>query len=187
MITTWDKQIPGIGRSIVRPDAAAKVTGAEKYAVDHYDEDMLWAGVKRAGAAHGLIRRVDTDAAKRLPGVVAVLVGSDVPGTNRQGMVHKDQPVIADHKVRYRGDAVALVLARDRAVLQKALDLIEVDIEPLPAVFTVDEALEPGAPLVHEDHPGGNVLLRANIAVGDAPKDHAMYPFFCTRLCVNPY
>lgn len=160
-------QIPEIGKPFSRPDAAAKVTGAEKYAVDYYGDNLLWAGVRRAGVAHGRIRNLDTSAAARLPGVVAVLTGRDVPGTNRQGIVHKDQPVLATDKVRYSGDAVALVLAENRETLKKAIDLIEVDIETLPGVFTVDEAMMPDAPLLHEEHPGGNVLLKAEIKAGD--------------------
>ncbi len=119
------------------------------------------------GIPHGLIRRVDAAAARSLPGVLTVLTGSDVPGPNRQGIVHKDQPVICDRKVRHAGDAVALVLATDRKTLRRALALIKVDIEPLPGVFTIDDALNPAAPLLHEDHPGGNVLLKAVIAAGE--------------------
>ena len=118
--------IPEIGRPVPRADGTAKATGAEKYAADHYGSDLLWAGVRRAGIPHGLIRVVDTTQAKALPGVVAVLTGRDVPGTNRQGLVHKDQPVLCTDKVRHCGDAVALVLAEDRVVLQKALSLIRV-------------------------------------------------------------
>jgi len=83
-----------IGKDFLRPDAPAKVTGTEHYAVDHYGENLLWAGVRRAGVPHGLIRRVEAAAARSLPGVHTVLTGADVPGTNRQGIVHKDQPVI---------------------------------------------------------------------------------------------
>lgn len=165
-----DKEIPAIGKSFARPDAAAKVTGSEKYAADCYGENLLWAGVKRSGIAHGRIRRIDTAAAAKLPGVVAVLVGADIHGANRQGIVHKDQPVLATDKVRYCGDAVALVLAEDKETLKKAIDLIAADIEPLPAVFCVDDALQPGAALVHEDHPGGNILLQATIRKGDCEK-----------------
>jgi CO/xanthine dehydrogenase Mo-binding subunit len=161
--------IPEIGKPVSRVDAAAKVTGTEKYAVDYYGNNLVWSGVRRAGIAHGRIRLVDTAAALQLPGVVAVLTGKDVPGTNRQGIVHKDQPVLALEKVRHCGDAVALVLAEDRATLQKALSLIHVEIEPLPGIFTVDDALSPDAPLVHEEHPQGNVLLKATIQKGDAP------------------
>lgn len=162
--------IPGIGNITPRADAATKVTGVEKYATDYYGDDLLWAGVKRAGIPHGLIREIRTEKAKNLPGVVAVLTGKDVPGTNRQGIVHKDQPVLADSKVRHCGDAVALVVAEDKDTLQKAISLIEVDIEPLHGVFGIDDALSPDAPLVHEQHPTGNILLKATVAAGDAPK-----------------
>ena len=161
-------RIPEIGRPLPRADAAAKVTGAEKYAADHCGDSPLWAGVRRAGVPHGRILGVDTAAAKALPGVVAVLTGRDVPGTNRQGIVHKDQPVLCTDKVRHCGDAVALVIAEDRQILAEALDRIRVDIAPLPGVFGIDDALAPGAPLVHEEHKGGNVLLAAEIRKGDA-------------------
>jgi len=157
---------PEIGSDFIRPDAPAKVAGTERYAVDHYGENIRWAGVRRAGIPHGLIRRVEVAAARALPGVQAVLTGADVPGTNRQGIVHKDQPVICDRKVRHAGDAVALVLAADRETLRRALELITVDIEPLPGVFTIDDALDPAAPRLHEDHPGGNTLLKAEIEAG---------------------
>ncbi|MBN2436995.1 MAG: molybdopterin-dependent oxidoreductase, partial [Deltaproteobacteria bacterium] len=161
-----DPFIPEIGRSVPRADAAAKVTGAEIYAADHYGEDLLWAGVRRSGVPHGLIREVDTTEARSIPGVVAVLTGQDVPGTNRQGIVHKDQPVLCTDNVRHCGDAVAFVIASDRRVLERAIAGIRVDIDPLPGVFGIDEALAPGAPLVHESHPGGNILLQAEIRKG---------------------
>jgi len=159
--------IPEIGNATPRADAAAKVTGAEKYAADYYGENILWAGVKRAGIPHGLIRAVHTEKAKNLPGVVAVLTARDVPGTNRQGIVHKDQPVLADSKVRHCGDAVALVLAEDKDILRKAVSLIEIDFEPLPGIFGIDDALKPDAPAVHEEHKDCNVLLQATIAAGN--------------------
>jgi CO/xanthine dehydrogenase Mo-binding subunit len=155
--------IPKIGCSVPRAEAASKVTGTEKFAVDHYGEGLLWAGVRRAGVPHGLIRNVDTAGAEALPGVIAVLTGRDVPGTNRQGIVHKDQPVLCADKVRHCGDAVALVIAADRKILQAAISLINVDIDPLPGIFGIDDALAPDAPLVHEEHPGGNILLQAEI------------------------
>ena len=164
-------EIPAIGIAQSRYDAFAKVQGTEKYACDEYPPDLLWAGVKRAGQPHGILRRVNIEAAKTLPGVVAVLTAQDVPGTNRQGITHKDQPVIAGdaadgYKVRYPGDAVALVIAEDQDILRKALQLIELEIEPLSAVFDVEEALLPDAPLVHANtennllsHPS---ILKAN-------------------------
>jgi CO/xanthine dehydrogenase Mo-binding subunit len=160
--------IPEIGRSVPRVDAAAKVTGAEKYAADQYGAGLLWAGVRRAGIPHGRILGIETAGAEGLPGVIAVLTGRDVPGTNRQGIVHKDQPVLCTDKVRHCGDAVALVVAEDPTTLAKALGLIRVDIDPLPGVFGIDDALAPGAPLVHEENASGNILLQAEIRKGSA-------------------
>ncbi len=152
-----------VGYRTPRFDADAKVTGEEKYAIDHYRENLLWAGVKRAGIAHGIIRGIDISRAQALPGVFAVLTRKDITGTNRQGIVHKDQPVLAGGKVRHCGDPVALVLSEDRDTLKKALGLISVDIEPLPGVFDPETALRHEAPQVHES---GNILLNASIKAG---------------------
>ncbi len=160
--------IPEIGRSFFRVDAAAKATGAEKYAADVYGDNLLWAGARRAGIPHGRILNIDKKEAENLPGVVAVLTGKDVPGTNRQGIVHKDQPVLCNDKVRHCGDAVALVIAESRETLQTAVSLIKVEFEPLPGVFGIDDALRADAPLVHEGHPTGNTLLKATISAGNA-------------------
>ncbi len=161
-----DKEIPKIGKTLPRQDALGKVTGKEKYAVDYYDRGLLWAGVKRAGVPHGLIKKIKTEEAQALPGIIKVLTYKDVHGTNRQGVIQRDQPVLADEKVRHCGDAVALVLAEDKTALQKALDLITIDLEPLPGVFDLETALDRGAPLVHKDHPGGNVLLSGTLETG---------------------
>jgi CO/xanthine dehydrogenase Mo-binding subunit len=155
-----------IGTSVPRSDAYDKVTGKTKYAADYYGNDLLWAGAKRAGIPHAAIKGIDTTRAQKLPDVVAVLTHEDVLGSNRQGVVRKDQPVLADDKVRHCGDAVALVLAGNKEALKKALDLIRVDYGPLPGVFSVEEALKDGAPRVHEGHPEGNVLLKADLEEG---------------------
>ena len=157
-----------IGRSYSRPDALTKVTGTEKYAADYYGDDMLWAGVKRAGIPHGRLRGIDTAAAKALEGVEAVLTHQDIHGSNRQGVVQKDQPVLVDKKVRHCGDAVALVIAGNRETLRRAVDLIGLDLEPLAAVFDPEEALAPGAALVHENNAQGNLLLKGALQTGNA-------------------
>jgi len=153
-----------IGQSAPRADARAKVTGEERYAIDDYPPNLLWAGAKRAGVPHARMRGVDLQPAQALPGVAVVLTAKDIPGTNRQGIVHKDQPVLVEDHVRHCGDPVALVLAEDRETLRQALALIELDLEPLPGVFDLDQALAPDAPQLHER---GNCLLHATIAAGD--------------------
>ena len=165
---TGNKRVFQIGEAMVRPDALTKVTGAEKFAVDGYGADFLWAGVKRAGVPHARIRGVSTEKALQVPGVRAVLTAADVRGTNRQGVIRRDQPVLADDKVRHCGDGVALVVAENQAALAVGLARIVLDLEPMEAVFDPEEALREGAPLIHADHPGGNALFAAEISVGDA-------------------
>lgn len=152
-----------VGYSLPRYDARKKVTGEEKYAFDYYPENGVWAGVKRGGVAHGRIRDIDVSEASAVPGVLSILTRKDVPGTNRQGIVHKDQPVLAGKKVRHRGDPVALVIAETREILDTALQKIRVDIDPLPAVFDPKEALQPQSPRIHEN---GNLLVKAKIQKG---------------------
>ncbi|HPL62452.1 MAG TPA: xanthine dehydrogenase family protein molybdopterin-binding subunit [Syntrophales bacterium] len=168
MVERRKTYIPEIGRTVIRADAEAKAAGVEKYAADYYGEGLLWAGVRRSGIPHGRIILIDKSEAEKIPGVKAVLTGADVPGPNRQGIVHKDQPVLCDTKVRHCGDAVALVIAESREILKQAIAAVRVDIEPLPGVFDTGEALRPGAPLVHEEHKTGNILLQAEIRRGDA-------------------
>jgi len=162
-----DKEIPKIGKTMPRQDALGKVTGKEKYAVDYYGRNLLWAGVKRAGLPHGLIKKIEIEKAQVLSGVIRVLTYKDVPGTNRQGVIRKDQPVLVDDKVRHCGDPVALVLAEDVVTLRKALDLISLNYQTLPPIFDLGEALKEGAPLVHEDHAQGNVLLKGSLETGN--------------------
>ncbi|MFO7599892.1 MAG: xanthine dehydrogenase family protein molybdopterin-binding subunit [Candidatus Desulfacyla sp.] len=162
--------VPEVGTSLPRADAWAKVTGAERYAADYYGPNLVWAGAKRAGVPHAQVRGIHVDEARRIPGVLAVLTHADVKGTNRQGVVRKDQPVLVDDKVRHCGDAVALVLAGDRDTLKKALEKVVLDLEPLPAVFDPEEALRPDAPILHEDHSTGNLLLKADLETGEGLK-----------------
>ena len=151
-----------------RVDALDKACGREIYAADETPPGCLWAGVKRAGIPHGRIIRLDTAAARAVPGVVAVLTRVDVPGTNRQGIVHKDQPVLCGQHVRHRGDPVALVVAENQAALAAGLAAVEVAFEALPAVFDPEKALSPDAPLVHPGREGGNRLAHGLMEKGDA-------------------
>jgi len=155
-----------IGTSIPRFDAYEKVTGKTKFAADYYAQNLVWAGVKRAGVPHALLKGIDAREALAVKGVIRVLTHEDVRGTNRQGVVRKDQPVLVNDKIRHCGDAVALVLAEDKEALREALERIIVHHEPLPAVFDPEEALREGSPRVHEDTCEGNVLLKGHVTTG---------------------
>lgn len=156
-----------IGHPVPRADALSKVTGQEKYAADYYSPNFVWAAVKRAGVPHARLKSIAVEAARKLPGVLSVLTHKDLPGSNRQGIIFKDQPVLVDAKIRHCGDAIVLVLAEDKPTLNKALHLINFDYEPLPAIFDPEKALEERAPLVHENNPDGNLLQHISVKVGD--------------------
>ena len=154
-----------IGTSVKRQDLLAKVTGDAKYVADMQLPGLLYARSKRSTIAHALIRRIDTSRALALPGVKAVLTHENVPRVLHAGSPHPrsasvtcDQYIL-DHKVRYWGETVAVVAATSEEIAEAALDLIEVEYEPLPAVFTTDDAARDGAPLIHDREPGGNLVL----------------------------
>jgi len=155
-----------IGKSILRPDAWSKVKGQEKYAADYYGDNLVWTGAKRAGVPHARIRAINTESARNIPGVIAVLTYKDIRGSNRQGVIRKDQPVLADDRIRHCGDPVALVLAEEETALRKALSLISIDLDPLPEICDPEKAVEEGAVLIHDDNPGGNVLLKGELETG---------------------
>jgi len=155
-----------VGKPVPRPDARAKVTGEAIFAADLYFENMLHAKVLRSAYPHARILRIDVSKARALPGVVAVLTADDIPGVRTHGLLRADWPILCWEKVRYTGDALALVAAETEAIAEEALKLIEVDYEPLPGVFSPQEAMAPGAPLIHDDTPG-NLLKHIKVRKGD--------------------
>ncbi len=152
-----------------RSDALDKATGRERFAADFTPPGCLWAGVRRAGVPHAAVVSVDVASARAVPGVTAVLTRGDVPGTNRQGIVHKDQPVLCGSRVRHCGDPVALVVAENREALAEGLARVRVGLSPLPGVFDAASALLPDAPLVHAGREDGNLLAHGLVEKGDAP------------------
>jgi CO/xanthine dehydrogenase Mo-binding subunit/aerobic-type carbon monoxide dehydrogenase small subunit (CoxS/CutS family) len=147
-----------VGHSPPQPDAVAKVTGAAKYADDYAFPGMLHGAALRAAYPHALILSIDASQAIALPGVHAVLTGQDVPGRNLHGLVTADWPVLCADKVRYLGDAVAVVAADTRDATDRALELIKVEYRPLPVVATAEGAREPDAAIVHPEWETGNLL-----------------------------
>jgi selenium-dependent xanthine dehydrogenase len=156
--------LQAVGHPLPRPDARAKVTGEAVFAADLHFEGMLHGKVLRSGYPHARVLRIDTSKAKDLPGVVAVLTATDVPGAKNHGLLRNDWPVLAYHKVRYTGDAIALVAAETEEIAEAALKLIEVDYEPLSVVTSAEAALAEDAPLIHEE---GNVLKHLTFQRGD--------------------
>jgi len=156
-----------IGKAQPNPDALAKIRGQAKFTDDYRFPGMLYARTLRAGLPHARIRSIDTSAARALAGVRAVLTHKDVPGRNLHGIVDLDWPVLCGDKVRYSGDAVAIIAADSEVIAARALDLIQVDYEELPTVSDSMEALRPGAAFVHEGRPDGNLLKHIKVRKGD--------------------
>jgi selenium-dependent xanthine dehydrogenase len=155
-----------VGKPLPRPDARAKVTGEAIFAADLCMENMLHAKVLRSIHPRARILRIDTSGARSLAGVAAVLTAEDIPGARTHGTIRADWPALCWDEVRYTGDALALVAAESEAIAEHALSLIDVDYEQLPAVFSPEEALAPGAPLVHDDTPG-NLLKHIKVRKGN--------------------
>jgi CO/xanthine dehydrogenase Mo-binding subunit len=153
-----------IGKPIPRRDARSKVLGQAKYTDDFSLPGMLFVKVLRSPLPHARIRSIKTTAARKQPGVVAVLTAKDIPAANSMGPIIKDQPVLCADLVRFAGDAVALVAAETEQAAEIAVERIEVDYEELPAVTDPLEALEPGAPVAHE---GGNIGTHMKVRRGD--------------------
>ena len=159
-----------IGQSIPRLDAKQKVTGALHYTDDLKLPGMLYGALLRSPHPHARIKRIDVSKAKALPGVKDVVIGADTPqikyGNWRLVPQSQDELPLAVDKVRFVGDEVAAVAAIDRETAEKAVGLIEVEYEELPAVFTVEDATAEGAPQIHDESPG-NVSLTRKIDYGD--------------------
>jgi selenium-dependent xanthine dehydrogenase len=159
-----------VGESARRIDGVPKVTGSLTYGSDLRADDMLWGVTVRSRHASARIRSIDTSAARRSPGVAAVLLAEDVPGKRTFGLEYSDQPVLAADIVRYEGEPVALVAAESLEQGRQAAALVEVEYEPLPVVADMEDALRPDAPQVHEF---GNVLRHVHVAHGDPAETEA--------------
>jgi CO/xanthine dehydrogenase Mo-binding subunit len=154
----------GVGESARRIDGELKVTGTFAYGSDLARTGMLWGVTVRSPHPSARIRAIEVAAAREAPGVAAVLLAADVPGSKTYGLVVSDQPVLAESVVRYAGEPVALVAADSPAHARAAAELVRVDYEPLVPVLDMEQVLAPGAPQVHEF---GNVLRHTHIRRGD--------------------
>jgi len=162
-----------VGHSVARTDAHDKVTGEALYPGDINMPGQLWMKIRFSDRAHARIMRIDTSAAERYPGVVAILTAKDVP-VNEYGLIIPDQPVLCGPGstrpdadiVRCYMDNVALVIAETEAAAAKARELIEITYEDLPVVTDPFAAMRDGAPQLHPDTPN-NILTHYRIRKGD--------------------
>lgn len=167
------KPLRAVSQPLPRPDAVAKVDGTGIYVDDLYVQGMLHGKALRSQYPHARLKNVDVSKARKFEGVVAVLTADDIPGRKEFGVHEIDWPVLCYDKVRYVGDAIALVAAESEKIAEDALKLIEVAYEPLPVVSSPKQAAQADAPLVHEHaerfspHAHGNFLAHFNLANGN--------------------
>lgn len=171
-----------IGRRLPKIDSIGKVTGEAQYTVDLRVPGMIHGKILRSPVAHGRIKSIDVSKALKLDGVAAVLTAKDVP-LNKFSFVQglADKTMLCHNKVRYVGDEVAAVAAVSEDLAQRALDLIKVDYDPLPAVFDPEEAMKPGAPLIHNNEK--NIGFQVERLFGDP--DSAFQE--CDVVCEDRY
>ncbi len=138
-----------VGKPVTRVDAEEKITGQAIYGYDLVLPNMLYGKTLFSTKAHARIRKIHTQNAKELRGVVAVVTGEDAPWTHGESI--KDKPFLAQGKVRYIGEPVAAVAAEDEDTAQAAVKLIEVEYEDLPVYTDPEKACQPGSVEIHED------------------------------------
>jgi CO/xanthine dehydrogenase Mo-binding subunit len=138
-----------VGKEIPRVDSFEKVTGMAKFVADLEVPGMLYGKFLRSPHAHARILSIDTKKAESYAGVVAAITGQAFP--YRMGLYVRDKMVLAKDKVRWAGEPVAAVAAESEEAAEEAVELINVEYEPLKPVFDVNEALKPNAPIVHEE------------------------------------
>jgi xanthine dehydrogenase YagR molybdenum-binding subunit len=191
-LTAWAAQAPlrFVGRRTQRIDGPERVTGKAPYTFDVELPGMLYGKILRSPHPHARIKHINTERAKQLPGVRAVLSSQNTPKIS-----FRRQTFIFDEIVRYVGDEVACVIADDEEIAQDALELIEVEYELLPFVLDPEEALRPNAPKLHPD---GNLLggqpevyQRGDLAQGFAQADVVIERTFRTQCalhnCMEPH
>ena len=163
-----------VGKRLAKKDAPAKATGKALYTDDIKLPGMLYGKLLLSPFAHANIISINVEKAKSLPGVKVVLTGADVPDvTYGTSPPRYDENVLAKDKVRFVGDVVAAVAAVDEATCYKALDLIEVDYEELPAVFDPEEAMKDGAPRLFKNRYENNINTLVDHHFGDIEKGFA--------------
>jgi CO/xanthine dehydrogenase Mo-binding subunit len=183
-----------VGRSVPRSDGIGHVTGRTRFTTDHSFPGMLHLRMVRSPAHHARIRGVDLSDAARVPGFVRALTHADVPKNvytilGLIGVEPDEEFVLAEDRVRYKGEPIVAIIAETEAAAHEAVARVRLDLEELPAVFDVEEALQPGAPIVthwgantfmYEGHPCRRVRL-GDVEAAFATADHIVEGVYNTK------
>jgi len=181
---TWKR----VGKPEPKVDAVKLVQGKPAFAADFEKRGLLYAKVLRSPLAHALIKRIDASKARALPGVAAVLTWQDIPRVAYSTAGQSDpipgplDTFSLDNRVRFVGDRVAMVAAESEEIAEQALRLIEVEYEELPALLDPQQAMQPGAPILHPEpeyvnfngsDPTRNLAAEIRIDIGDVERGFA--------------
>lgn len=166
VISLGKQDLTYVGKTIIRPDAVAKAIGGAKFTDDFQFKGMLFARVLRADTPSGILRELDVSKASRLEGVRAVLTAADLKHERLHGIYAKDWSILIgiDERVRYMGDAIAIVAADTQAIADEAITLIKMSIESRPVISNPMQAAQPDAEQLHKK---GNLLKKIRVGKGD--------------------
>ncbi len=170
---TAGKTFTQVGKGLTRTDAPGKATGKTPYAGDYEMPGMLHASIVRADIASARLARLDVSKARELAGVACVLTAADlpdrlaatdIPGQTGQKRLDTGQQILVKERVRYYGEPIALIAAETRDLTERAMELVEFELEPIPGVYDPLEAIQPGAPVVQGND---NIVATHKIRKGD--------------------
>lgn len=182
-----------VGKPLTRTDAPGKALGKTRYAGDHTMPGMLHAKVVRANIASARLVSLDVSRARALSGVVLVLTAhdlpdraaaTDIPGQTGRQRLKTDQQILVRERVRYYGEPLALIAAETRDIAEEAARLIEFKLEPVPGVYTPEDGLKPGAPVIQGTD---NVVSEYKIKKGDLETGFAAADMIVERTYKTPF
>ncbi|BAJ50501.1 molybdenum hydroxylase family protein, large subunit [Candidatus Caldarchaeum subterraneum] len=173
-----------VGKRVQNTSIINHVTGATQYIDSISFPGMLWIKAVRSPVPRGKIKKIDYSKAEKLPGVAKIITAKHVPNNYHVnlaglGVGPPDEPVLPEDEVNYKGEAICLVVARDEETAAKAANLVEVDIEELPPVLDMEEALKPGAPAIKKW--GSNVFMFGGGTDGATPPGSPKRPYFLVK------
>lgn len=182
-----------IGKPLTRTDAPGKALGKTRYAGDHVTPGMLHAKVVRANLASARLVKLDVSRARALSGVAIVLTGADlpdraaatdIPGQTGRNRLKTDQQILVRERVRYYGEPLALIAAETPDIAEEAARLIDFELEPIPGVYTPEDGLKPGAPIIQGRD---NVVSEHKIRKGDVESGFAAADVIVERTYKTPF
>ena len=160
---TRTRRAPGLGESVLRPDAPAKTRGEFAFSSDLWMDGMVWGATVRSPHPHARIRSMDTAPALAIKGVHAVITNDDLWGSRTYGLEHHDQPVFADGVVRFHGEPVAAVAADHPETARRAAGAVAIHYDVLDPVVDPEAAMVAPEPI----HPAGNLFRHIRVRFGD--------------------